>query len=113
MHQGMGLDRMNALGRHRSRIKLGNIFIEEHLNGLLASNSGYQNQCFFVWLIELQLWHGLCSRAFVPGIRSDLNEIIRRVDQALIGSLSRAYQIFLYSPIRLLMGTIISIKLIA
>ena len=90
MHQGMGLDRMNALGRHRSRIKLGNIFIEEHLNGLLASNSGYQNQCFFVWLIELQLWHGLCSRAFVPGIRSDLNEIIRRVDQALIGSLSRA-----------------------
>ena len=81
--------------------------------GLLASNSGYQNQCFFVWLIELQLWYGLCSRAFVPGIRSDLNEIIRKVDQALIGSLSRAYQIFLYGPIKLLMGTILSIKLIA
>ena len=36
MHQGMGLDRMNAFGRHRSRIKLGNIFVEEHLNGHLA-----------------------------------------------------------------------------
>ena len=48
--------------------------------GLLASNSGHQNQCFFVWLIELQLWHGLCSRAFVAAIRSDLNEIIRSVD---------------------------------
>ena len=81
--------------------------------GLLASNSSYQNQCFFVWLIELQLWHGLCSRSFVTGIRRDLNEIIRSVDQALSGSLSRACQIFLYSPIRLLMCTIVSIKLIA
>ena len=36
MHEGMGLDRMNALGRLRSRIKLGNILDEEHLNGLLA-----------------------------------------------------------------------------
>ena len=71
---------------------------------LLASNSGCQNQCFFVWLIELQLWHGLCSRAFVPGIRSDLNEIIRRVDQALIGSLSRAYQIFFIWPYKVING---------
>ena len=37
MHEGMGLDRMNALGRHRFRIKLGNILVEEHLNGLLAT----------------------------------------------------------------------------
>ena len=37
MHEGMGLDRMNALGRLRLRIKLGNIFVEEHLNGLLAT----------------------------------------------------------------------------
>ena len=37
MHQGMGLDRMHALGRHRSRIKLGNVLVEEHLNGLLAT----------------------------------------------------------------------------
>ena len=37
MHEGMGLDRMNALGRLRSRIKLGNILIEEQLNGLLAT----------------------------------------------------------------------------
>ncbi len=37
MHGGMGLDRMNALGRLRSRIKLGNILVEEHLNGLLAT----------------------------------------------------------------------------
>ncbi len=33
----MGLDRMNALGRLRSRIKLGNILVQEHLNGLLAT----------------------------------------------------------------------------
>ena len=33
----MGLDRMKALGWHRSRIKLGNILVEEHLNGLLAT----------------------------------------------------------------------------
>ena len=38
MHEGMGLDRMNALGRLRSRIKLGNILIEEHLHGLLATS---------------------------------------------------------------------------
>ena len=37
MHEGMGLDRMNALGWHRFRIKLGNILVEEHLNGLLAT----------------------------------------------------------------------------
>ena len=37
MHEGMGLDRMNALGRLRSRIKLGNILVEEHLNGLLTT----------------------------------------------------------------------------
>ena len=37
MLEGMGLDRMNALGRLRSRIKLGNILVEEHLNGLLAT----------------------------------------------------------------------------
>ena len=37
MHEGMGLDRMNALGRLRSRIKLGNILVEEHLNGLLST----------------------------------------------------------------------------
>ena len=37
MHEGMGLDRMNALDRLRSRIKLGNILVEEHLNGLLAT----------------------------------------------------------------------------
>ena len=35
MHEGIGLDRMNALGRLRSRVKLGNILVEEHLNGLL------------------------------------------------------------------------------
>ena len=28
MHEGMGLDRMNALGRLRSRIKLGNIWLK-------------------------------------------------------------------------------------
>ena len=37
MHEGMGLDRMNALGRRRSRVKLSNILVEEHLNGLLAT----------------------------------------------------------------------------
>ena len=37
MHEGMGLDRMNALGRLRPRVKLGNILVEEHLNGLLAT----------------------------------------------------------------------------
>ena len=37
MHKGMGLDRMNALGRLRSPVKLGNILVEEHLNGLLAT----------------------------------------------------------------------------
>ena len=39
MHEGMGmgLDRMNALGQLRPRIKLGNILVEEHLNGLLAT----------------------------------------------------------------------------
>ena len=37
MHEGMGLDRMNALGRLRSRVKLGNILVEEHLNGLFAT----------------------------------------------------------------------------
>ena len=39
MHEGMGmgLDRINALGRLRSRIKLGNILVEEHLNGPLAT----------------------------------------------------------------------------
>ena len=37
MHQGMGLDRMKALGRYRFRIKLGNILVEEHLNELLAT----------------------------------------------------------------------------
>ena len=37
MYEGMGLDRMNALGRLRSRIKLGNILVVEHLNGLLAT----------------------------------------------------------------------------
>ena len=37
MHEGMGLDRMNSLGRLRSRIKLGNILVEKHLNGLLAT----------------------------------------------------------------------------
>ena len=37
MHEGMGLDRMNALCRLRFRIKLGNILVEEHLNGLLAT----------------------------------------------------------------------------
>ena len=37
MHEGMGLDCMNALSRLRSRIKLGNILVEEHLNGLLAT----------------------------------------------------------------------------
>ena len=36
MHEGVVLDHMNALGRLRSRIKLGNILVEEHLNGLLA-----------------------------------------------------------------------------
>ena len=36
MHEGMGLDRMNTVGRLRSRVKLGNILVEEHLNGLLA-----------------------------------------------------------------------------
>ena len=35
MHEGMGLDHMNALGRLRYRVKLGNILVEEHLNGLL------------------------------------------------------------------------------
>ena len=28
---------MNAFGRLRSRVKLGNILVEEHLNGLLAT----------------------------------------------------------------------------
>ena len=37
MHEGMGLDRMNALGRLRFRIKLGNILVEKHLDGLLAT----------------------------------------------------------------------------
>ena len=37
MHEGMGLDRMNTVGRLRSRVKLGNILVEEHLNGLLAT----------------------------------------------------------------------------
>ena len=37
MHEGWGLDRMNALVRLCSRIKLGNILVEEHLNGLLAT----------------------------------------------------------------------------
>ena len=37
MHEGMGLDRMNALGRLRSRVKVGNILIEEHLIGHLAT----------------------------------------------------------------------------
>ena len=32
-----GVDRMNALGRLHSRFKLGNILVEEHLNGLLAT----------------------------------------------------------------------------
>ena len=36
MHEGMGLDRMNTVGRLRSRVKLGNILVEKHLNGLLA-----------------------------------------------------------------------------
>ncbi len=38
MHEGMGLDRMNALDRLRSGIKLGKILVEEHLNGLLATS---------------------------------------------------------------------------
>ena len=37
MHEGMGLDRMNALGRHRFRIKLGNILVDKPLSGLLAA----------------------------------------------------------------------------
>ena len=37
MHEVIGLDRMNALCRLRSRIKLSNILVEEHLNGLLAT----------------------------------------------------------------------------
>ena len=37
MHEGMGLDRMNTVARLRSRVKLGNILVEEHLNGLLAT----------------------------------------------------------------------------
>ena len=37
MHEGMGLDRMNALVRIRSRVKLGNILVEEHLSGLLTT----------------------------------------------------------------------------
>ena len=37
MHEGMGLDHMNALCRLRSRIKLGNILVEEYLDGLLAT----------------------------------------------------------------------------
>ena len=37
MHEGMGLDRMNALGRLRSRVKLSNILVDENLNGLLAT----------------------------------------------------------------------------
>ena len=37
MHEVIGLDRMNALGRLRSRIKLSIILVEEHLNGLLAT----------------------------------------------------------------------------
>ena len=58
--------------------------------GLLASSSGNQNQFLFVWVIERQHEHELCSHSFVTGIRSDLNEIILRVDQTLIVSLSRA-----------------------
>ena len=45
MHEGMGLDRMNALGRLRSRIKLGNILVEEHLNGLLATPISKNHSC--------------------------------------------------------------------
>ena len=35
---GMALDRMHPLGRLRSRIKLGNVLVDEHPNGLLPTS---------------------------------------------------------------------------